>query len=263
MNELSKICATCGTKYPNDYKKDNCIICEDKRQYVPLDGQKWTNSKTLLSNHKVEIKQLKPHLYEFLIKPTFGIGQRAIFVESDQGNILWDCIPLLDNEVQNFISEKGGLKGIAISHPHYYSNMKEWSKKFNCPIYLPETEKDFVVNGTNKIHYWSGEGIKLWDGIELIRIGGHFKGSSILRIPTLSEKGTILCGDTFYLSMSLKHFSVMYSYPNRIPLPIAEVERIRDKVKEINFDEIYGFWNYQHLKGNPKQLLLKSLDIYK
>ncbi len=141
--------------------------------------------------------------------------------------------------------------------------MKEWSEKFNCPIYLPETEKDFVVNGTNKIHYWSGDGIELWDGIELIRIGGHFKGSSILRIPMLSEKGTILCGDTFYLSMSMKHFSVMYSYPNRIQLPIAEVERIRDKVKKINFDEIYGFWNYQHLKGNPKQLLLKSLDIYK
>jgi hypothetical protein len=54
----------------------------------------------------------------------------------------------------------------------------------------------------------------------------------------------------------------MYSYPNRIPLPIKEVQRIKEKMQNIDFDEIYGFYSYQNMKGNPKELMMKSLEKY-
>ena len=41
---------------------------------------------------------------------------------------MWDCIPQLDELTVQFIKSKGGLKGIAFSHPHYYSNMNEWAE---------------------------------------------------------------------------------------------------------------------------------------
>ena len=53
----------------------------------------------------------------------------------------------------------------------------------------------------------------------------------------------------------------MYSYPNKIPLPISEVQRIKKKMAGMDFDEIYGFWNYQNVT-NAKELLIKSLDRY-
>ena len=33
------------------------------------------------------------------MSPSFAIGQRALLVESAAGNILWDCTPLLDDEI--------------------------------------------------------------------------------------------------------------------------------------------------------------------
>lgn len=261
MNK-AKICATCGTKYPIDYKRNRCLICEDDRQYIPLDGQQWTNDFELNKNHSVKIKQLKTDLYEFVIEPNFSIGQRALFVLSESGNILWDCIPMIDEELVHFINEKGGLKAITISHPHYYSNMGEWAEQFDCPIILPESEKSFVVNPTDRIQYWHEGGFDFWDEIKLIQIGGHFPGSGILYIPDISSEGAILCGDTFNLSLSLKHFSVMYSYPNRIPLPIAEVAEIKKKMKAISFDEIYGFWPYQNVTEDTKKILIESLERY-
>lgn len=263
MNELAKICATCGTKFPNDYKESVCPICEDDRQYVPLDGQKWTNTRELSKEHKVEIKEVRPNLYEFVIRPSFAIGQRALFVVSESGNVLWDCIPMFDDEVVNFIKEKGGLKAIAISHPHYYSNMADWAEQFDCQIYLTGSEKEFVMFGSDRIQYWDGQSFPLWDGMEVKRIGGHFPGSSTLHIPAFSEKGALLCGDTFYLTLSMKHIAVMYSYPNRIPLPIKEVQRIKEKMQKIDFDEFYGFNSYQNLTGNPKELMIKSLERYR
>ncbi|MBD3617082.1 MAG: MBL fold metallo-hydrolase [Gracilimonas sp.] len=262
MNKV-RICATCGTKYPADFNEEQCLICEDDRQYVPFGGQKWTSDSDLAQKHRVKIKQLKTNVFELIVDPVFAIGQRAILVLSKSGNILWDCIPLLDENVIEFIRGKGGIQAIAISHPHYYSNMKDWAETFDCPILLPKSEKDFIVNSTDKIQFWTADKVDFWEDIQLIRIGGHFPGSSILWLPKLNGKGIMLCGDTFNLSLSMKHFSVMYSYPNRIPLPIKDIEGIKKKIRKIEFDEIYGFWPYQNLVTEAKKILIQSLKRYK
>ena len=105
----------------------------------------------------MKTNQLKPNLFELLIDPVFAIGQRALLVTPESENILWDCIPLLDEEAIQFIEEKGGLCAIAISHPHSYSNRKDWAEQFDYPIFLPESEKEFIVNPTNRINFWTEE----------------------------------------------------------------------------------------------------------
>lgn len=257
-----KMCTECGTQYPEDPTNNICIICEDERQTVPQSGQSWTNHEKLLENHSVEIKKLNDRLYEFLITPRFSIGQRALFVISESGNILWDCIPLLDEGVIEFIKINGGLKVIAFSHPHYYSNMKMWAKAFGCKIYIHEKDKEWIVNGGSFIELWNGNNIKLWDEFRLHNIGGHFEGSSVIEIPWMSENGTLLIGDTMYLSPSMKHFATMRSYPNKIPLPLNEIKRIEKRFEEINFDTIYGFYSYQNVAKNAKEIVKNSFDKY-
>jgi hypothetical protein len=44
-----------------------------------------------------------------------GIGQRAIFLQTEHGNVLWDLVPFIDDHFINEVNEKGGLKAIVVS----------------------------------------------------------------------------------------------------------------------------------------------------
>lgn len=257
-----KICKACGTQFPENSTVEICTICAEERQYVPEEGQSWTTHQNLSAMHKNKITQLNDNLFEIVIEPRFAIGQRAFLVLSKSGNILWDCVALLDAETVNFIKAKGGLEAIAFSHPHYYSNMNDWAKVFNCPIYIHKKDEPYIVDKGKNVKLWAGEKVDLLDDISIHNIGGHFEGSSVLLIPSMSEKGTMLTGDTMYLSPSMKHFAIMYSYPNRIPLPLSNIKRIEERLNALNFDGIYGFYSYQNVIGNAKTLLKSSFERY-
>src|SRR5205823_5724320 len=129
--ESACVCVTCGTQYPLSAKPpEGCPICQDERQYVGLNGQEWTTLKAMRSTHKNVIKQEEPGLYSINTEPKFGIGQRAFLLQTPQGNLLWDCVALLDDATVQRLRELGGVAAIAISHPHYYTTMIEWSRAF-------------------------------------------------------------------------------------------------------------------------------------
>jgi hypothetical protein len=73
--------------------------------------------------------------------PRFAIGQRALLVKSSAGNVLWDCMAYLDDEIVERVSAEGGLAAIAISHPHYYTTMVVWAHAFACPILIHESDR--------------------------------------------------------------------------------------------------------------------------
>jgi hypothetical protein len=259
---MKKLCTTCGTQFPENYTEELCSTCNEERQYIPETGQSWTTHQNLLNTHKTKIVPIRENLYELLIEPHFAIGQRCFLVVAQGGNILWDCIPLLDEATQKFIQSKGGLKAIAFSHPHYYSNMNDWAQTFNCPIYIHKNDEPYIADKGSRIKLWSGKQQLLWDNITIENIGGHFEGSSVLLIPAMSKEGTMLCGDTMYLSPSKKHFAIMYSYPNRMPLPVNEIKRIEQRLQDLSFDTIYGFYSYQNVTENARQILNASIKRY-
>ena len=262
MEIKQKICCTCGTQYSTNFTSDTCYICSEERQYIPEMGQLWTDHSSLMMNYKNKFVKHHNHLFEIVIEPTFAIGQRAFLVISEGGNILLDCVPLLDQETIDFIHSKGGLKAICFSHPHYYSNMNDWAETFDCPIYIHKKDEQFIVDKGIKVFLWEGEVVKILDDIVMYNIGGHFAGSSVLIVPKLSKGGTMLCGDTMYLSPNKKHFAIMYSYPNRIPLPKSEIKRIKDRLNIICFDTVFGFYSYQNLTCNAKEILQSSFKRY-
>lgn len=262
MNE-NNICAACGTEFPIfGVLPEFCPICSDDRQYVPDDIQTWTCFNDLVENYSVVIKEISHHLFELKAAPLFAIGQRALLVTAPEGNILWDCIPLLNEPTIEFIKSKGGLKAIAFSHPHFYSTMNRWAAVFDCPIYIHQNDEQWIVNKGSRVNLWSGTEKPLWNGMKLINIGGHFPGSSILYVPSLSEQGAILCGDTFVVSPSKKHTAAMYSYPNKIPLPVKEIGRIRNRISILKFDKLYGWTDSQNITSEAKTIVEDSLGKY-
>ncbi|MEZ5428478.1 MAG: hypothetical protein R2747_19565 [Pyrinomonadaceae bacterium] len=254
------ICCACGTKFPAEKPlPEVCPICEDDRQYVPDGLQTWTSSAELVKNHRVEIRKLNENLYELKLSPAFAIGQRALLVLAPEGNILWDLIPLFDESAVSLIKSKGGLKAIAFSHPHFYSNMSDWAEKFDCLIYIHEADEKWIVNKTERVNLWNGLEKELWSGMKIHNIGGHFAGSSILE---LASSKTILCGDTLVISPSKKHLAAMHSYPNKIPLPIGEIARIKERMKPIEFDTLHAWHETQSIETKAKEVLDKSLARY-
>ena len=50
---------------------------------------------------------------------------------------MWDCVPLATREAIDYVRSLGGLKAIAVSHPHYYGAVADWSEAFGgVPVYL-------------------------------------------------------------------------------------------------------------------------------
>jgi glyoxylase-like metal-dependent hydrolase (beta-lactamase superfamily II) len=120
-------------------------------------GQRWTTPEDLAARHSIRTNRLQENVYELEITPSFAIAQRALLILSPQGNILWDCIPLLNEPIIEFIRAHGGLRAIAFSHPHYYSNMHEWAATFDCPVYIHRSDEPWIFNGGSHIPLWEGE----------------------------------------------------------------------------------------------------------
>jgi hypothetical protein len=54
----------------------------------------------------------------------------------------------------------------------------------------------------------------------------------------------------------------MYSYPNLIPLPAAEIRRIRGRIEELEFDRVYGAWWPAIVPDDARAKVLRSADRY-
>ena len=258
------ICQTCGVQFAESAAPpEHCPICEDARQYVGWEGQKWTQLEDLRQSRRNKVKALEPGLTGVGIEPAFAIGQRALVVQTPEGNLLWDCISLIDDATIGAIRSLGGVSAISISHPHYYSAMVEWSRAFNAPIYLHGGDRKWVMRNDPAIHFWEGETLSLFGGLTLIRCGGHFEGSTVLHWPSGAEgRGALLTGDTIQVVFDRAWVSFMYSFPNYIPLSPGKVRHIVSAVEGLPYDRIYGAWWDRVVERNAKEIVQKSATRY-
>jgi glyoxylase-like metal-dependent hydrolase (beta-lactamase superfamily II) len=239
MPLIPAICATCGVQYEaSETPPAVCPICADDRQYIGAGGQRWTTLPAINGQHRNIIESVAPNVYAIYSTPPFGINQRAHLLVTPGGNILWDCITNLDRSTIDLINGLGGIKAIALSHPHYFSTIVEWSSAFgNAPVYINALDAEWLGRRCDAIVEWK-DAKELWDGIRIVCCGGHFPGASVLHWPT--GKGSLFVGDTIQVAPNRKTVSFMYSYPNMIPLPKAAILQIQKAVQPLEYDEMYG-----------------------
>ena len=259
------LCKTCGVQYSSTpASPEHCKICEDERQYINWQGQAWTTLDDLLKQHKNTLKPAEPGLWEIATEPDFAIGQRALLVQTSKGNLLWDCTCLLDQGIVKTIQEMGGLFAVAISHPHFYSTMVEWSHAFGgIPIFLHSADSRWVMRPDPSIKYWSGNTLSLADGLTLIRVGGHFEGSTVLHWASgASGQGVLLSGDMPQVVSDRHYVSFMRSYPNLIPLSARAIRAIVDNLQGFIYDRLYGGWSERVVKSDAQGVVKRSAERY-
>ena len=259
------LCTACGLQFPPaEAPPARCPVCDETRQFIPAVGQTWTTLDALSRRHRNAFQRIEPGLYGIGTTPDFAIGQRALLVRRPEGNILWDCIAFLDDATIDLVQGLGGISAIAISHPHYYTTMVEWSRAFgDVPVYLHEADRAFVARPDPAIRFWSGDRLDLGGGASVIRTGGHFPGSAVLHWAAGAEgQGVLLTGDTIQVVADRRWVSFMYSYPNQIPLPARAVAAVRDAVEPLAFERIYGAFWHSIVAEDAKGAVGRSAERY-
>jgi hypothetical protein len=258
------ICRTCGTQFPASAEPPAvCPICEDERQYIGYAGQQWLTIDELQRNHTNRIEEVEPGLTGIGTTPTFAIGQRALLVQTPEGNLLWDCVTLLDEATVAAVRALGGVRAIAISHPHYYSTMGAWARAFDATIFLHQDDREHVVYPDPAVNFWKGETHPLFGGLTLVRCGGHFAGGQVLHWPAgAAGRGALLTGDIIMVAQDRRYVSFMYSYPNLIPLSARAVHRIVASVAPFAYDRIYGAWWERVVSAGAKRAVARSAERY-
>jgi hypothetical protein len=234
------ICKTCAVEHSEQVEV--CAICADERQWVPADGQHWTTLEELTAaGFKVQVKDVEPGLYGITSEPDAGIGQQSMLVQTPEGNLLWDPIGYLDDDGVRRVRELGEVVAIIASHPHMYGVQVEWSRALGgVPVYVSEADLGWVARQDPVIKSWSGK-LNPLPGVTLIQPGGHFPGSAVVHWAAGADgKGVILAGDTIFANPDRTSVSFMRSYPNRIPLSGAVVDRVARSLDVFEYDRLYG-----------------------
>ena len=259
------ICTACGTQYsPSDVPPAQCEICSEERQYISIGGQSWTTLEKLADTRVNAYRQHEPGLIGIGTQPPFAIGQRAILVRTPNGNVLWDCISFLDAATVTVIDALGGIAAIAISHPHFYATMVEWSRAFgDAPIHLHAADRDWVMRPDPAIQFWDGDALQLLPEVTLIRGGGHFPGGTMLHwAKGAGGRGVVCCADIATVTQDRKFLTFMRSYPNLIPLSARGVQAIAASLAPFQFDAMYGHYFDRVIPTGAKETLRVSVDRY-
>lgn len=276
------ICTACGTQFPTDdiEKAKTCFICDDPRQFTPPSGQSFTTLGKLRSqgykNTFTPISADPDRLVGIQTQPKFAIGQRAILVRTPQGNVLFDCITLLDDDTISMIKALGGLKAIVISHPHYYSTHLHWARTFDCLVYLSANDQDWLAQREDdeKHQIFLRQQATNVLGTTVLKLGGHFPGSLVLLfeeslliadtlVTTPSGLGsyeTDALGNPRRRPLGANTFAFMWSIPNMIPLGPGDIERMWAILKRYQFSSTHGAFPGLDVVGTPRMMKWKVLE---
>lgn len=256
------ICATCGMQYAT--VRADCPICQDERQYVPASGQQWTTLTELRAGEvDARVEPQGPGLVGIGTAQRVAIGQRALLVQAASGNVLWDCVAYLDDDLGARVEELGGITAIAISHPHYYTSMVEWAHAFDVPIHLHRNDREWIGRPDDSIEFWSGDTVDLAPDLTLINLGVHFAGGTVAHWRDGADgRGALLSGDIVQVIPDRRWVGFMYSYPNLIPERPKVVRRAVDLLESVEFEQIHGAWWDSLVPADGKEVVRRSAQRY-
>jgi glyoxylase-like metal-dependent hydrolase (beta-lactamase superfamily II) len=214
-------------------------------------------------DYQNRVIEADPGVVSIFTVPQLAIGQRAVLVRTSGGNFLWDSITYVDDATIQAIKDMGGIQGISVSHPHFYSSVVEWSHAFGgAPIYMPEDDREHFARPDPALQWYRGK-VDLWPGLTLIQTGGHFEGSSVLHWADGADgRGALFTGDSISVTQDRDWVTFMRSYPNFIPLPESIIRGIVAAVESYEFDRIYGCWFGADVRTGARESVRRSAERY-
>jgi glyoxylase-like metal-dependent hydrolase (beta-lactamase superfamily II) len=236
------LCRTCGVEH--NTASSVCAICADGRQWVPAAGQQWATLEQLVAEGmRSQVSIIEDGLVAVGSSPPLGIGQLGKLVCTNAGNVLWDPSGFVDDDAVAAVAERGPVIAIVASHPHMYGAQVEWSHRLGgVPVYVNAADAEWVMRPDPVIEQWS-DSLQLTPSLSVVRVGGHFPGSAVACwTDGAGGRGVLLAGDTIFPNPDRRTVAFLRSYPNRLPLSAAVVQRMANTLAALRFDRIYGLF---------------------
>ena len=108
------------------------------------------------------------------------------------------------------------------------------------------------------MRFWTDD-IELLPGVTLTQPGGHFPGSAVVHWAGADGKGVLLSSDTIFANPDRTSVSFMRSYPNRIPLSGAVVDRVARSLDPFTYDRLYNNFGAS-IPTDAKAVVRRSAD---
>jgi hypothetical protein len=141
--------------------------------------------------------------------------------------------------------------------------MVEWAHVFDVPIYLHESDQQWIGRLDPSIELWTGPTHELAPDLTLINLGVHFAGGTVLHWRDGEQgKGALLSGDIVQVIPDRRFVGFMYSYPNLIPERPGVVRRAAEILEPYRFDAIYGAWWNAIVRSDGHQVVQRSAKRY-
>jgi hypothetical protein len=168
-----------------------------------------------------------------------GIGQQGKVVATAEGTVMVDVPAAITPEAVHAVRALGPMRAIIPSHPHMYGLQSAWSRALGeVPVWISRADAHWLGREPETIHRWDG----IEDVVPGVRagvLGGHFAGAAVVHWAGADGAGVLLSGDTIAANPDRTSVSFMRSYPNKIPLSAAVVERIARDVEGVPFARLY------------------------
>ena len=257
-------CLTCGNQHADTpAPPSSCAICTDERQWVPPTGPRWgTLSDLLAEGHRSDVRLVEPRLLGVGATPSVAIGQRALIVQTDAGNVMWDAPGFIDDDAIAAVRDIGGLIAIAASHPHFYGTIVEWAHVFGAAILIPHADQQWLMRPDPAVTLWEDRQ-EVAPGITLLQCGGHFDGSAVLHWAAGAEgRGVLLASDTIMVTPGEDRVTFLRSAPNRLPLPRTSVEGVVAAIEGLEYDRIYSGWWEPTIHSGGREVVRRGAARY-
>ena len=235
------ICETCAVETADvPTAPEVCAICHDERQWVPEGGTRWTTLDQLRADGtRLVVHEVEPELWGIRAEPGVGIAQQTMVVRTPQGTLVFDPVGFIDEAGVEFVKGLGPTLAVAASHPHMYGVQTEWANALDVPVLIAERDREWVRRA-DRVEFYD-ERREVAPGLTLHRVGGHFRGQAVAEWTAGNEgRGVLLAGDAIFTNPDRRTVSFMRSYPNRIPLSGAVVQRLAAQVEQLHFDRLYN-----------------------
>ena len=260
------LCETCGTQYAETATPPaHCPVCEDERQYVGWQGQRWTTHDELARRLHACASATTTACSAIASTRSFAIPQRALLLPTDAGNILWECISLVTPEAVHALKAARRRR----SHRHLAPALLRVDGRVERRA---RRRADPAARGRSRMGAAAVAG-RSSSGMATCCALSDTRHADPLRRPLPRQHraalerrpapgGALFPGDALQVAGDRRHVSFMYSYPNYIPMKPGDVRAMRERLAPYAFDDVYGYTWGRNIIGKARAAVDRSFDRY-
>ena len=251
-------CANCGYWQEFFAEPLTCPVCLDVRHVPPENGWQFLSPGDLDARGECNWSEVEPGIWRFTVEPTLGIGPVGYLVTNGEGNVAFEGCDWYNESSLQHIDSLGGVSWLSASHPHSHAALWRVSERFGPRVAIQREDLPWV--STLNVGRPFDERLEILPGLELIHVGGHFDGQSVLYDRT---RGILFCGDALKLELeddgrTAYAISCHKAFVRGIPLTPAEVAGYREVFEDLDFEQV--FTTFEQGRNVGKNEVLKMLD---